>query len=36
MECFEELKVDIHVDINQLLIKQYAYDSHDYTKKDAF
>ena len=31
---FEELNVD--VDINQLLIKQYAYNYHDYPKKDAF
>ena len=34
MERYEELNVD--VDINQLLIKQYAYDYHDYPKKDAF
>ena len=34
VERFEELNVD--VDINQLLIKQYAYDYHNYSKKDAF
>ena len=31
VERFEELNVDI----NQLPIKQYAYDYHDYHKKDA-
>ena len=34
VEHFEELNVD--VDINELLIKQYAYDYHDYPQKDAF
>ena len=34
VEHFEELNVD--VDIYQLLIKQYAYNYHDYPKKDAF
>ena len=34
VERFEEMNVD--VDINQLLIKQYAYDYHDYPQKDAF
>ena len=34
VERFEESNVD--VDINQLLIKLYAYDIHDYPKKDAF
>ena len=28
--------MNVDVDINQLLIKQYAYDYHDYPKKDAF